>query len=864
MKKLGIGLLLLLLFLGLAAAVAVNRLLQDPVLLEDYLSSTLKREVRIGKLRELSLGIESTVLVEGLTIANPEWAAQPYLLQLSLARVHLDLPSLWRDGPIVISELELEGLRLALIESEQHPPNWQFGEPAPESDSQARESISLPVLLQQAYVSDSTITYQAPAAGLQAELAGQLTGGEGLALTIQGDWQDQPLRFNGHTSFEGGGVNLSGQGEYQQWQLSAEGTLADPLAFRGLDFQLALQGQLPLPAAEAEPARELPLHLDVQLTGSGRSLSLSRGLLVSGDSQLTLNGELGNPATLRGLDLDLVFDSPDIKPLVPLVPANERAVQVSLEGRLLSDGKEIRLQNIAGRSGGARLRGDLVAPLGGGLNGAEISLYAHGDSVVEMLSPWTSEAPDDAPFELDVEGHWRDPVWRLEKLLLQLGNNRLDATLALTPEETGTSAVGRVNISGKRAYRALEALGFSNRLPDDSYLLGTELALAADGALRLSDLDIQLGASDLHGQLYYQPGAPARVEAELKAQTLDMRFLAATFDREVEQAGGNTGSGQQLESSAPLTQSQLEARMIPATPLDVSWLEEFEGRVSLVIEEFIARDDLRSQGEFAFTIVDGKLASDKMQWSGDFSSGQASLTLQNAAPGASASLQLESHRLPLFWLFAGNSGSNRQSDYRITMAGRGATVQELATSLNGTVYLRGGGGRINHQGLNLFFGDVIGEIFSSINPMSEQEPYTQVECHSGGVVIKDGLATLDPGMVMRTDKIDIALGGTVDLNTEGLDLVFNTRSRTGVGISASKALTPYLKLGGNFSYPSLGVNAKGVVVSGGAAFATGGLSILAEGMWDRWVATSVNPCDALFEEGKEAESNFKKLFGRPL
>ena len=152
----------------------------------------------------------------------------------------------------------------------------------------------------------------------------------------------------------------------------------------------------------------------------------------------------------------------------------------------------------------------------------------------------------------------------------------------------------------------------------------------------------------------------------------------------------------------------------------------------------------------------------------------------------------------------------------------------------------------------------------AVDPMSQEEAYTQLECHSGGVVIKDGLATLDPGLVLRTDKIDVALGGTVDLNTEWLNLVFNTRARSGVGVSASKALTPYLKLGGNFSHPRLALNAKGVVLSGGVAVATGGLSILAEGMWDRWIATASNPCEALFDKGKEAEGELKKLFGRPL
>ncbi|TDG15454.1 hypothetical protein E2F43_04275 [Seongchinamella unica] len=863
MKKAAIGLLCLLLVLGVAMAVAVNRLLQDTAMLENVLSNTLEREVRIGKLRELSLGVSSTVLIEDLTIANPAWAPDPYLLQLSRARVHLHVPSLWGDGPVVISDLTLVGLRLALSEAEENPPNWQFAEPAAESGDLGRESLTLPLLLKQAHVSDSVVTYEAPGAEIQANLSGQLTGGRGLLLEVGGHWQKQPLQFTGHTSYEGGGLSLSGMGEYRGWQLNADGTLADPLAFRGLDFQLELQGQLPMPPSRQQPARQLPLHLDVHLGGSGRSLSLSRGLLVSGESQLTLNGEIGNPATLRGLDLDLVFDSPDIKPLLPLEAASDRPVQAALEGRLRSDGKMLRLEKIVGRSGGVRLQGDLVLPLAGGLKGTEISLFAHGDSVAEALSPWTGDGAEDAPFELDVEGHWRDPVWHVEKLHLQLGSNRLEAVLALMPEEGGTAATGQVNLSGRRAHRALEALGFHVRLPDDAYLLRTELARSAEGELRLSDLDLQLGGSDLAGQFYYRPGEPAQLQAELTAKTLDMRFLSRSFDREVEQAGPGAGK-RPFDASTPLSKAQLAERMIPATSLDFRWLKNYEGKFSLVVEELIARDDLRSQGDFSFTLAEGKLVSESLQWGGGFSSGEASLVLEHLDAGAAVNLQMQSHRLPLFWLFTGDPTAEQQSNYRATIAARGASVRELATSLNGTVYLRGGGGRINNQGLNLFFGDVIGEIFASINPMSQQEPYTQVECHSGIIVFEDGLATLDPGMVMRTDKVDIALGGTVDLDTEGLDLVFNTRSRTGVGISASKALTPYLKLEGNFSYPRLGVNAKGVVISGGAAFATGGLSILAEGMWDRWIATSANPCEALFDESKKAESEFKKLFGRPL
>ncbi|RLQ23372.1 hypothetical protein DWB85_02125 [Seongchinamella sediminis] len=843
---------------------AVGHVLRDPLILEQYASKLLQREVRIGELHEIRFDREPSFVVEGLSIANPAWAEQPHFLSLRRARVHLDLPSLWRDGPLVISDLELEGLQLALLQREGESPNWQFGDEKAADTAGNEEELALPVLLEQAHIRDSAIIYRTPDADLHSRLEGQLHGAKGIVLTVDGRWRDQPLRVSGQVEQVGPGLQLAGEGEYRGWQATVEGALADPLAFTGLDLQLQLQGQPVLPVAAQAPARRLPLALQIHVNGSGRKLDVSRGLLVSGDSQLTINGTLGNPASLRGLDLDLVFDSPDLKALLPVSPANELPVQVALQTRLRSDGATLRLEKLSARSGGARLWGDISLPMQGGLAGSLLSLRAEGASTGELLAPWTGQPVADLPFELDLEGRWQDPQWQLQTFQLNVGESHLDAALSLTPQAQGIAGTGRIQLSGKHALRALAALGLTARLPNESFMLRSAVDLGADGALQLTDLDLQLGRSDLSGQLSYAPGSPARVDAQLHAGKLDLRFLTDAIQRQLQQADSGSSDAAALESGAPLSAAQQAERLIPDTALDMSWLDAVEGELSLDIDEVIAEEGIQSSASFHLRLADGRLESDEMQWQGSFSTGQASLLLAHAAPGAQFELRLQSHRLPLIWLVTGNSGAEQQADYRMALSGSGASLRQLAASLDGSVYLRGNGGKIDNNGLNLVLGDVFGEIVSRINPFVEREPYTQVECHAGGLLLEDGLATLAPGLVIRTDKIDIALGGTVDLNSEQLDMVFNTRSRTGIGISASKALTPYLKLGGNFTYPRLGVNPTGVVVSGGAAFATGGLSILAEGMWDRWVATSVNPCEALFKQDNKVESELKKLFGRPL
>ena len=79
-------------------------------------------------------------------------------------------------------------------------------------------------------------------------------------------------------------------------------------------------------------------------------------------------------------------------------------------------------------------------------------------------------------------------------------------------------------------------------------------------------------------------------------------------------------------------------------------------------------------------------------------------------------------------------------------------------------------------------------------------------------------------------------------------------------LGAIKAVTPYFKIGGTLANPRLALDVKGAAVSGGAAVATAGVSILAEGLWDRRVATSINPCDRLIKRiSKEGQKEFTPL-----
>jgi hypothetical protein len=91
---------------------------------------------------------------------------------------------------------------------------------------------------------------------------------------------------------------------------------------------------------------------------------------------------------------------------------------------------------------------------------------------------------------------------------------------------------------------------------------------------------------------------------------------------------------------------------------------------------------------------------------------------------------------------------------------------------------------------------------------------------------------------------------SVNLKSEKIEMTFRTTPRKGLTISAGEILNPFVMVVGTLAAPRLAVDAKGTLISGGAAVVTGGLSILARATWDRLVR-SKDPCQTAAEQGLE-------------
>jgi hypothetical protein len=156
----------------------------------------------------------------------------------------------------------------------------------------------------------------------------------------------------------------------------------------------------------------------------------------------------------------------------------------------------------------------------------------------------------------------------------------------------------------------------------------------------------------------------------------------------------------------------------------------------------------------------------------------------------------------------------------------------MAASANGRFLVTLGPGKVKSGLVGVVGGDLIGELAGKLNPFAAQDPYTQLDCVVTRADLVDGRVTVDP-VLMQAEKVTVVALGKIDLHTEALTVNFGTRPREGIGISAGMFTNPFIELEGTLASPRVGVGAKGAT-AGVAAAATGGATVLAQGVLDRW------------------------------
>lgn len=184
-----------------------------------------------------------------------------------------------------------------------------------------------------------------------------------------------------------------------------------------------------------------------------------------------------------------------------------------------------------------------------------------------------------------------------------------------------------------------------------------------------------------------------------------------------------------------------------------------------------------------------------------------------------------------------------KTDVKLNIKGNGNSVSQIMAGLNGTFLLKMDEGVSTDSISGALGADMLKKTFDMLNPMSQSSDGTTLQCAVVNFDIKDGIATSERGIAISTNQMDVIGSGTINLKTEALDIGIKPQAKEGVGLSASQ-LAGLVRVKGTLASPKASADAAAVLTTGlsaTTAVATGGLSLLAQGLLDRSTADA-NPC----------------------
>jgi uncharacterized protein involved in outer membrane biogenesis len=184
-----------------------------------------------------------------------------------------------------------------------------------------------------------------------------------------------------------------------------------------------------------------------------------------------------------------------------------------------------------------------------------------------------------------------------------------------------------------------------------------------------------------------------------------------------------------------------------------------------------------------------------------------------------------------------------KTDVNLNVRGTGNSVSQIMANLSGKLLIKVGKGVITDSITGALGADAFTELVNMLNPFSQSSDNTQLQCAVVNFDIKNGMATTNKGIAVSTNQMNIIGSGIINLETEGLDIGIKPEPKEGLGINAGK-FASFVRVGGTLAYPQPTADWTGALSTGlsvSTAFATGGLSLLAEGLFDRATADA-DPC----------------------
>ena len=435
-----------------------------------------------------------------------------------------------------------------------------------------------------------------------------------------------------------------------------------------------------------------------------------------------------------------------------------------------------------------------------------------------------------------------------------------DLELKLDSEKIALALNGTVNLNGAVEndltldLHVEDLQKFQPVLPVESDKI-TPLTLqttvqTGDDLYTVKGLKLRYAKSDLNGDIaLHTTNELLKLEGKLTSKRLHIPKPAGEED-EAEPSGDAEVAAKEATQNESEADQQKPEFLLAKEPIDWNWLAIADVDFSLLADTLRIFDADFSAFEAQAEAEDGKLTI--KPFAAKFGGGgfSGTLNLNKTDDGADLELgfKMDGVDLDAFGLTSKEQLEGGVTNLDIKLKGMGASVHELAASLDGNVLLTVKEATVKNDTFELIGSDLVMETLNKLNPFAKSDPSTELECALVKFDVLDGVFNSRNQLVVETTKMEITGNGKIDLNDESLSIGITPSTKGGVGVNVG-SLVKFMKLGGTLANPKPAADAAGLLKSGaaiGAAASTGGLSIVAEGL-AKQVLNAGNACDRALE-----------------
>ncbi|MEH6556276.1 MAG: AsmA family protein [Oceanicoccus sp.] len=448
-------------------------------------------------------------------------------------------------------------------------------------------------------------------------------------------------------------------------------------------------------------------------------------------------------------------------------------------------------------------------------------ISALGENLALELPKFSSYEPAPVAYQIEAKGKISEREISFEKITGNLGDATLNiqGAISLPPAKKSQQLI--FDIKGNH----LNSLGSMEDWSVADVPFNIKGAVeSSDNSIQLNNLDLIVGPNDIRGKLSITSDDTPHITADIASKNFE---IAAILTKD---------QSERLNSVLD-DKTKGDGKIIPDVDIPIDLLKGYNADLEITIDRIFYKEDELNALYLQTSLNNGALNVSSFKATTTFGNIDSSISYKPAGDSYAlkSTLQANKVRLPGTTKQVVDRDNYKGYDLDIDVEGTGTNIREIAGTLNGFVWMQGSERKYDNVKYSSLFGDTFTEIGIMINPFHKKDPYTNVVCEVYLFEANDGILETAPVAFIKTDKLNVSSVGTVNLKTEELKLGIETVPRKGIGISASSLFTPFIRVGGTLETPKPEVDPSGSLIEGGAALYTGGLTIVAKGLYQRWI-----------------------------